>query len=173
MRTRRAISTMAIASALSVSLTGVASATPSAPSPEATVVSEAGIPAAQLAPADASESEIQQAIEEHEERFSARPGERFSTLATGDYYSYCEEGSSGLMPWTNNSPSNCYGWYYEYLDGNRISKVNMIQLKVAGETGPNPADLIEWCNNNGFYCALAGAILSRGGSYLKGLLTRI
>ncbi|QTE30470.1 hypothetical protein [Pengzhenrongella sicca] len=165
------ISTIALAGILSMSLSGVANAAPE-PVPDSTVVSEAGITAMQIAPAGATGSQIEQAIQAFEIRDSAATASASPLVAngTGDYYSYCEEGSSGLMVWTNNSPSNCYGWFYEYLDGSRLSKVNMLQLKVAGQTGPNPADLVEWCDANGTACMVVVWIAGGVGNYLRALI---
>ncbi|WP_157544324.1 hypothetical protein [Jonesia quinghaiensis] len=60
----------------------------------------------------ATSDEIERAIAAHEESLSSQGyalnGE-IGTFGPADYYSYCEEGRSGLMVWTNNSPSNCYG----------------------------------------------------------------
>lgn len=66
------------------------------------VTSESGIKAQQLAPSDATERDRDLAITQHLE---STP----TPMATGQYYSYCEEGSSGLMVWTDNSPKYCYG----------------------------------------------------------------
>lgn len=136
----------------------------SATSP-ATVTSVAGIEAEQLAAPGSTHSDIERAISEHE---ASTP----TPMATGQYYSFCEEGSSGLMPWTNNSPKYCYGWYYEYLNGKRISKVNMLKLKAFDDSlNPGTAvDLKKWCDNNGFYCGIAFSLVPYVGKYLKKLL---
>lgn len=136
-----------------------------APPPLVTVTSEAGIEAEQLVAPGSTNTDIERAITEYK---ASTP----SPMATGQYYSFCEEGSSGLMPWTNNSPKYCYGWYYEYLDGKRISKVNMLKLKAFDDSlNPGTAvDLKEWCDNNGFYCGIAFSLVPYVGKYLKKLL---
>lgn len=144
---------------------GMSNAAQAEITPPVAVTSEAGVSAEQIAAPGSTDTEIERAIAEHE-------GSTPSPMATGQYYSYCEEGSSGLMPWTNNSPKYCYGWYYEYLDGKRISKVNMLKLKAFNDS-LNPGtevDLKKWCDNNGFYCGIAFSLVPYVGKYLKKLL---
>lgn len=158
-------SSLAMVTVLTLPISGAASAA-NAPKPHPSVVSKAGITAVQIAPAGASASQIDQAIQDYQNNQLARPN------GTGDYYSYCEEGSSGLMVWTNNKAYNCYGWYYEYLNGSRISKVNMLELKALNES-INPASenqLKQWCDANGTYCMIAYSIATVVGRYLWGLL---
>lgn len=168
-RTRLPIAA-SLAAALAVTTSVAATAAPTSDD-YSEVLSEAGIPAVQIAPSDLSDAELEQAIRDYEAQQvpkSAQPSD-ISPLATGQYVTYCEEGSSGLMPWTNNSAVYCYGNYYEYLDGVRMSKVNMIRLKAFDES-LNPAPevaLKEWCDNNGTYCFLATTALGYGGKFLQ------
>lgn len=163
----------ALAAALTMTTSVVATAVP-ADGDHPEVVSEAGIPAVQIAPPGLTDAELERAIQGHDARTAPR-GDQPSVvtpLGTGQYVTYCEEGSSGLMPWTNNSPAYCYGTFYEYLDGARVAKVNMIQLK-AYDDSLNPAPevaLKEWCDNNGTYCAIAFALAGSVGKYLRALL---
>ena len=70
------------------------------------------------------------------------------------------------MVWTNLDPKSCLGWYYEYVDGRRIAKVNMLRLLADNSAPFSVPDLNAWCSNNSFYCAVAvGA-----GFFLLGLL---
>lgn len=147
---------------------------PGKPSQQAAkqVVSEAGITADKIGAAGLSDEEINQIVSAHQ---STLRSTSITPLGTADYYSYCEEGSSGLMVWTNNDPKYCYGWYYEYLNGSRISKVNMLRLKAkydslnpSSDPGPN---LVTWCNNNGFWCSVAFSAIPYVGRYLKRLVT--
>ena len=118
-RTRLPVAaTLAAALALTTSVAATAAPTSGDYSQ---VVSEAGIAAVQIAPSDLSDAELEQAIRDYEAQAvpkSAQPS-TISPLATGQHVTYCEEGSSGLMPWTNNSAVCCYGDFYEYLDGVR------------------------------------------------------
>jgi len=136
------------------------------------VVSAAGITAVQVAPAGATDSQVDAAILAYQGRhpFAAKglPAP-YIVNGTADYYSYCEEGTSGLMLWTNQRPSDCYGWYYEYLNGSRISKVNMLKLKAAGPTW-DPNNLVRWCDAHGTYCMVITSIAGGVGRYLLGLL---
>lgn len=172
MRTRDRLLSLATAGVLLLSSAGVAYAAPK-PRPEVTVVSEAGITAVQVARAGATDSQVEAAIQAYQGSHSGAAQASTGTYVingTADYYSYCEEGTSGLMVWTNNSPSDCYGWYYEYLNGSRVSKVNMLKLKAAGGTAPNPYALVAWCDSHGTYCMVVSWIGQGLGAYLIGLL---
>lgn len=129
------------------------------------VTSYAGLVAERIAPSGLTDVEIDAAIQADQSR-------EVSVLATGQYYSYCEEGSSGLMNWTNNQPKYCYGWYYEYLDGNRISKVNMLKLKAYDDSlnTASEVQLEQWCDNNGFYCSILFSAIPYVGKYLRKLI---
>lgn len=172
MRTRDKLSSLAATGVLLLSSSGVANAAPE-PRPEVTVVSEAGITAVQVAPAGATDSQVEAAIRAYQGSHSVAA--RASTApyvinGTADYYSYCEEGTSGLMVWTNNNPSDCYGWFYEYLNGSRVSKVNMLKLKAAAGTPLDPYALVEWCDSHGTYCNVVQWIGGGLAAYLIGLL---
>ncbi|GAA2026046.1 hypothetical protein WDZ16_01305 [Pseudokineococcus marinus] len=175
MRTLKLATTLSLAATVAVGT----SMTAQAASPQyETVTSQSGVATTAVAPAEASDAEMTTAIEQHQRTTQAAPAAASPSAiaATGDYYSYCEEGSSGMMVWTNNAPSNCYGWYYEYLDGQRVSKVNMLQLKAndPGLSGQQEQRLIDWCNANGFYCNIASALIPFGagkvGKYLLKLV---
>ena len=172
MRTRDKLFSLATAGVLLLSSSGVAYAAPK-PRPEVTVVSQAEITAVQVAPAGATDSQVEAAIQAYQGSHSVAA--RASTApyvinGTADYYSYCEEGTSGLMVWTNNSPSDCYGWFYEYLNGSRVSKVNKLKLKAAAGTALNPYALVAWCDSHGTYCMVVQGIANGVGAYLVGLL---
>lgn len=183
----RSISTIVLAGIASIYVLGAANANADpTPAPDASVesvapidpaslpvvTSESGVSAIQLAPAGASREEKDRAIAAYEAFERSESSKIFhlnseiDPFATGDYYFYCEEGSSGLMPWTEANADNCYGWFYRYLDGYRVDKVNMLKLKA--DNGPpfTAPDLNAWCSNNSFYCTVAvGA-----GFFLLGLL---
>jgi len=175
MRKLKVMTTLSLAATMAVGTSLSASA--STPDYE-TVTSKTGIEATQLATSGTSDAASDEAIQRHQSttRGSAPSTSPAAVAGTGDYYSYCEEGSSGMMVWTNNSPSYCYGWYYEYLDGQRVSKVNMLQLKAndPGLSGQQEQRLIDWCNANGFYCNIVSALLPYGvgkvGKYLLRLV---
>lgn len=158
---------------MTLSVPGVASAA-TTPTPYPNVVSAAGITALQIAPAGASDSQIDLAVRNYQKHQSATPrlASPNAVNGTADYVKYCEEGTSGLMVWTYQKASNCYGWYYEYQNGVRLSKVNMLKLKATA-SDYNPVFqqvLIDWCNANGFYCAVAFFVGDKLGAYLWGLL---
>lgn len=184
----KAIASIMLASVFSLAFEGTASANVNpAPIPDPVsesespidsvslpvVTSESGISALQLTPPGASPDEIDRAIAAYEmsesARNSASNGE-VGPLATGDYYSYCQEGAGGMMVWTHNKPSNCYGWYYEYLDGYRVSKVNMLRLMADNGPGASLPDLNAWCDNNSFYCNIATGLITIGVGMYLGLL---
>lgn len=164
-RSSKTLTTLAI-SALLVATSATSSSADDSGYQE--VVSEAGISAVQIAPAGSTEEQVDSAILDFQSQL-------ITTRATGQYYSYCEEGSSGMMVWTDNDPKYCYGWYYEYLDGNRISKVNMLRLKADNKhlnagSSTTEVNLVDWCNNNGFYCGIVMSAIPYVGKYLKKLL---
>lgn len=169
----RSIAAVATGALLALTAGAGAASAAALPDPLPTVVSAAGVVAVQLAPAGATDSEVEQAILAYQRAESRSPQARTaSPLATPGYYSYCQEGSSGLMVWTNNKPYNCYGWYYEYQNGSRLSKINMLKLKAYSDS-VNPAlewQLKQWCDSNGTYCTVATAIVSWVGKYLWTLL---
>lgn len=109
---------------------------------------------------------MEAAIRQHQDWLASQPTGR----GTGDYYSYCEEGSSGMMVWIDLDPADCYGWFYEYLDGNRIAKVNTVKLKAEQSPGVDLTVIKEWCDNNGFWCTIVSAAIPYVGKYLKRLI---
>jgi hypothetical protein len=175
----------AVGLAASVTLASSILATPAlAAESYPTVRSAAGIQAEQITGAGASQAAIDAAIQKHIEsaRSQRSVGKRSTggsvgTLSTGGagYYSYCEEGSSGLMSWTTNSPSNCYGNYYEYKDGYRVSKVNMLRMKAFNDQqgGVFDARLETWCKANTFMCAVVASFLPAGTGKIGAYLGRI
>lgn len=168
----KTFSSLAMATVLALATSGVASAATD-PGQDPIVASKAGITAVQIAPVGASASEIDQAIQSYQNRHSPRLSFRVLVAnGTADYYSYCEEGTSGLMVWTNQHPTDCYGWYYEYLNGSRISKVNMLKLKATSGYPSNVSEnkLQLWCNANFNLCILAQLVAPVAGKYLWGLL---
>ena len=172
------ISSVLLASVLCITIAGTANAvedptpppdakseswTPMGPTSLPVVTSEAGISAIQIAPAGASDEEIDFAIAMYEKRAQAQKSSLsavdggVTTYSTGNYYSYCQEGTSGMLIWTGHPAESCPGWHYQYLDGRRLSKINMLRLLANNSYPYSVPDLNAWCSHNSFYCTVAVA----------------